>query len=82
MQHFVNVKGCLPFRLAGALAFIVCFLLRSQGVLAELNILPEGSHIQTQNNIPKVAIVGAGIGGSFTAYNLRQLLNESAELHV
>ena len=79
MQHFVNVKGCLSFRLAGALAFTVCFLLRSQGVLAEL---PEGSHIQTVANIPKVAIVGAGIGGSFTAYNLRQLLNESAELHV
>ena len=31
---------------------------------------------------PKVAIVGAGIGGAFTAYNLRQLLNSTVELHV
>ncbi len=31
---------------------------------------------------PKVAIIGAGIGGAFTAYNLRQLLNSTVELHV
>ena len=31
---------------------------------------------------PKVAIIGAGIGGAFTAYNLRQLMNNTVELHV
>ena len=31
---------------------------------------------------PKVAIIGAGIGGAFTAYNLRQLLNSTVEIHV
>lgn len=73
MQYSVHGKFCLPFRLAEALAFTVCFLLRSQGVLAELHI---------HADVPKVAIIGGGIGGSFTAYNLRRLLNESIELHV
>ncbi len=36
-------------------------------------------NVETQ---PKVAIIGAGIGGAFTAYNLRQLLNNTVELHV
>lgn len=39
----------------------------------------ERQHVEAQ---PKVAIIGAGIGGAFTAYNLRQLLNSTAELHV
>lgn len=29
-----------------------------------------------------VAIVGAGIGGAFTAFNLRQLLNDTVNIHV
>ena len=41
-------------------------------------------HGQTQQSqsYPKVAIVGAGVGGAFTAFNLRQLFNDSVELHT
>ena len=39
----------------------------------------ERHHAEVQ---PKVAIIGAGIGGAFTAYNLRQLLNSTVELHM
>lgn len=38
-------------------------------------------HTEKQNHC-KVAIIGAGIGGAFTAHNLRQLLNDSVDIHV
>lgn len=46
--------------------------------------LTQREHGQTQqsHSQPKIAIVGAGIGGAFTAYNLRQLFNDSVELHM
>ena len=42
----------------------------------------ESEHYDKQFHSPGVAIVGAGIGGAFTAYNLRDLLNQSVDLHV
>lgn len=37
---------------------------------------------QDHPQLSSVAIIGAGIGGAFTAYNLRQLLNDSVNVHV
>ena len=79
MQRSNHPKRLQSLRLVGPLAFAFAFFLRSQGVLAELNDLPEMSNRPDQ---PSIAIIGAGIGGTFTAYNLRQLLNNSAELHM
>lgn len=73
-------KTLQPLRLAGPLVF--AFLLRPQGVLAELGDLPKLSNRQEQVDRPSIAIIGAGIGGCFSAYNLRQLLNDSVELHM
>ena len=39
----------------------------------------ERQHAEVQH---KIAIIGAGMGGAFTAYNLRQLLNSTVKLHV
>lgn len=82
MQPYFYAKRWLPFRLAGTLVITFVFLLRSQGVLADLDSLDEVSNRLEQAEQPRIAIIGAGIGGSFTAYNLRQLLNDSIELHV
>ena len=35
-----------------------------------------------ESNVPKIAIIGAGVGGSTTAYFARQELGPLAELHV
>lgn len=80
MQRSNSCKILQLFGLIGPFAFAFAFLLKSQGVLAEVDDLPDCS--KSQADQPSIAIVGAGIGGSFTAYNLRQLLNESAELHM
>ena len=82
MQRSVKAMSLQAFGLAGALVLTFAFLLRSQGVVAELVAPPERFNRQKQADQPKVAIVGAGIGGSFTAYNLRKLLNDSIELHM
>ena len=75
-----KAKSLQPLRLAGPLVF--AFLLRPQRVLAELNAVSELSNRQEQADRPSIAIIGAGIGGCFSAYNLRQLLNDSVELHM
>ena len=31
---------------------------------------------------PTVGIIGAGIGGAFTAHNLRRLLNDTVNVHM
>lgn len=77
MQRTNKAKILQPLRLAGPLVF--AFLLRPQGVLAEF---PKLSNTQEQADQPSIAIIGAGIGGCFSAYNLRQLLNDSVELHM
>lgn len=80
MQRTNKTKILQPLRLAGPL--IIAFLLRPQGVLAELHDFPKLSNRQEQADQPSIAIIGAGIGGCFSAYNLRQLLNDSVELHM
>lgn len=82
MQRSNNPKNMQPFGPVGSFVFALAFLLRSQGVLAELHDLAELSNRQRQADQPSIAIIGSGIGGSFTAYHLRQLFNDSAELHM
>ena len=67
-----------------ALAFAVAsaLLLPAHGVLGDAG-LNSGQHSGHGTlHQPKVAIIGAGIGGAFAAYNLRQLLNDSVEVHM
>lgn len=82
MQRSDHPKRLQSLRLVRPLVFAFAFFLRSQGVLAELDNPPGLSNRLRQADQPSIAIIGAGIGGSFTAYNLRQLLNNSAELHM
>ena len=79
MQRSNNPRKLQLLGCVGPLVFAFAFLLRSPTVLAEI---PEVSNWQRQADQPSIAIIGAGIGGSFAAYNLRQLLNDSAELHM
>lgn len=54
---------------------VACALTLSCCCHAQPNL---GSQKQNAN----VAIVGAGVGGAFTAFNLRQLLNDTVNIHV
>ena len=63
-------------RLAACLLFTVALVTRSQIVFAS------SSERQVPENHPKIAIIGAGIGGAFVAFDLRRLLNDTAELHM
>ena len=75
-RMFIGSRG-KPCRLVRLISVTLALLLGSPGSLADLEPLSEQRHVQS-----KIAIVGAGFGGAFTAYNLRKLLNDTAELHV
>lgn len=57
-------------------------ILVASTVLLCCNIKAKLVHGQKPPQASNVAIIGAGIGGAFTAYNLRQLLNDSVNIHM
>lgn len=77
MQHVIICSPGKSCRLGPAIFLTLALLLGSPGSLADLDPNSEQLHDQSQ-----IAIIGAGFGGAFTAYNLRKLLNDTAELHV
>lgn len=82
MQPLVaGVYGGSTCRLARAL-FVAVVLLRSQETLADITSNLASAGEQHVGSPHKIGIIGAGIGGAFTAHNLRQLLNDTVELQV
>ncbi|DBB04108.1 hypothetical protein WJX77_009419 [Trebouxia sp. C0004] len=65
-----------------SIVVLATLLVQAQCALQQSKVDSDRAGRQHAAAQPKVAIIGAGIGGAFTAYNLRQLLNSTVELHV
>lgn len=61
---------------------VATLLVQAQSALQHSEVNAGRAGRQHAEAKPKVAIIGAGIGGAFTAHNLRQLLNSTVDLHM